>query len=107
LKYRFGRREKSLSLGVYVDTSLKSARTKRTEAHLLLDDGVDPSEQRGFEKSAEVDTFDSVTLEWLDLAGEAKRRARRPDTFEQLRYRLKTYTFSYGCKHGIRAIGAL
>jgi len=42
LKYRFGGREKSLSLDVYDDTSLNSARAKRAEAHQLLDDGVDP-----------------------------------------------------------------
>jgi len=106
LKYRFDGREKSLSLGVYDDTSLKVARTKRTEAHQLLDDGIDPSEQRRVERSAKVDTFESVALEWLDLAGKAKRGGLRPGTIEQLRHRLKTYAFPYIGKHRIRAIGA-
>lgn len=106
LKYRVGGREKGLSLGVYDNTSLKGARNKRTEAHELLGEGIDPSEQRRAEKSAQVDTFESVAREWLDLAGKPKRGGLRPGTIEQLRHRLKTYAFPYIGKHPIGAVGA-
>jgi len=104
LKYRFGVREKGLSLGVYDDTSLKSARNKRAEAHELFDDGIDRNEQRRAEKSAQVDTFESVALERLNLAGKPKLGGLRPGTIAQLRHHLKTYAFPYIGKHPISAV---
>lgn len=41
-KYRFGGKEKRLSLGVYPDVSLKDARDRRDEARKLLAKGIDP-----------------------------------------------------------------
>lgn len=41
--YRFQRKSKTLSLGVYSDVSLEKARARRQEASGLLADGVDPS----------------------------------------------------------------
>lgn len=46
LKYRFAGKEKRLSLGVYPETSLKEARARCDEARKLLNEGVDPSQQR-------------------------------------------------------------
>lgn len=46
LKYRFGGKEKLLSMGTYPDTSLKKAREKRDVARALLASGVDPSAAR-------------------------------------------------------------
>ena len=43
LKYRFGGREKLISLGIYTIVSLSHARKKRRAAKLLLDQGIDPS----------------------------------------------------------------
>jgi integrase len=43
LKYRFAGKEKTLSLGVYPEVSLKNAREGRTEARKLLANGADPS----------------------------------------------------------------
>jgi hypothetical protein len=40
LKYRFGGTEKTLALGVYPDTGLKSARDKRDAARKQLADGM-------------------------------------------------------------------
>lgn len=45
-RYRYGGREKLLSLGTYPDTSLKLARQKREDARQLLAANVDPSAQR-------------------------------------------------------------
>ncbi len=39
LKYRFNRKEKRISLGVYPDVTLKVARDRRDEARKLLADG--------------------------------------------------------------------
>ena len=45
-KYRYGGKEKRLSLGTYPDTGLSEARDKRDAARKLLASGVDPSQQR-------------------------------------------------------------
>jgi len=68
LKYRFGGKEKLLSLGTYPEVSLKEARTKRDEARKLLVQGIDPGEQRKAQKAAQVDrganSFEVVAREW-------------------------------------------
>lgn len=66
LKYRFHGKEKLLALGVYPDTTLKSARDKRDEARKLLASGVDPSEARKAEKAARHsdNSFEAVAREW-------------------------------------------
>ena len=51
LRYRMDGKEKTLSLGVYPDVSLKDARARRDAARKLLADGVDPSEQRKDDKA--------------------------------------------------------
>lgn len=50
-KYRFGGKEKLLSMGTYPDTTLKKAREKRDAARALLASEVDPSAVR---KAAKV-----------------------------------------------------
>lgn len=46
IKYKFDGKEKTLSLGTYSNVSLKSARIKREKIKQLLDEGIDPSQQR-------------------------------------------------------------
>lgn len=67
LKYRFGGKEKRLSLGVYPDVSLAKARERREGARAVLADGIDPSEQRRQQqdKDAGVDSFETVAREWF------------------------------------------
>lgn len=69
LKYRFGGKEKRLSLGVYPDVSLKDARQRRDEARKLLADDVDPGENRKAKKLARSDlaanSFEVVAREWF------------------------------------------
>lgn len=50
-KYRFGRKEKCLSLGTYPLTSLEDARRSRDAAKELLARNIDPSEIRKQEKT--------------------------------------------------------
>ncbi len=44
LKYRFGGKEKRVSLGVYPVVSLAEARNRRTSLRAMLGEGVDPME---------------------------------------------------------------
>ena len=71
LKYRFGGKEKLLSLGTYPEIGLKEARRRREEARSLIAQGVDPSELKKEEKAATIvaerersATFEAVAREW-------------------------------------------
>ena len=67
-KYRFGGKEKLLSLGVYPETGLTEARARRAAARKLLESGVDPSAARKAQRSARgtigADSFEAVAREW-------------------------------------------
>ncbi|MCG5525751.1 integrase arm-type DNA-binding domain-containing protein [Ectothiorhodospira haloalkaliphila] len=67
-KYRYGGKEKRLSLGVYPDISLKVARERRDEARKQLANGVDPSEHRRAQKTAKqgkvANSFEVIAREW-------------------------------------------
>lgn len=69
-KYRFGGKEKRISLGVYPDVGLKLARDRRDEARKLLAEGIDPSANRKANKAAGVEkaanSFEVVAREWFD-----------------------------------------
>ena len=68
LRYKFGGKEKLLSLGVYPDIGLKDARTRRDEARKLLANDIDPGENRKATKAAKVEraanSFEVVAREW-------------------------------------------
>ena len=70
LKYRFGGKEKLLSLGVYPQTSLAEARAARDGAKRLLRQGTDPSAARKEAKREAVaeagNTFAALAREWHD-----------------------------------------
>lgn len=85
LKYRFGGKEKRLSLGVYPEVGLKEARDLRDAARELLGKGVDPSTNRKAQKVAQAshgDSFQVVGLEWFEKfngpwAESHRKRTRR------------------------------
>jgi integrase len=68
-KYRFGGKEKLLSLGTYPEVSLKGAREARAEARKLLGAGRDPGAERKAVKTALVrqvaGSFEAVAREWF------------------------------------------
>jgi integrase len=70
LKYRFGGKEKLLSMGTYPEVSLKDARQRRDDARKLLADGVDPSANKKAVKAAQgeraANSFETVAREWFD-----------------------------------------
>ena len=66
-KYRFGGKEKLLSLGTYPEVSLAQARGRRDEARKQVADGIDPSQARQAMKAAKIQnesTFEVVAREW-------------------------------------------
>ncbi|MBN3801619.1 integrase arm-type DNA-binding domain-containing protein [Paraburkholderia sp. Ac-20336] len=71
LKYRFGGKEKLISLGTYPDVSLKDARDRCEEARKKLAAGYDPGEARKAQKRADKDqatnSFEVVAREWFQL----------------------------------------
>ncbi len=69
LDYRHQGKRKTLSAGVYPDTTLAAARATRDSARKLLAAGVDPSEHRKAEKLAgeeqAANSFEAIAREWL------------------------------------------
>jgi integrase len=69
LKYRFNGKENRISLGVYPETTLRSARDRRDTERKLLAEGIDPSKSRKTEKSAQANraanSFEQVAREWF------------------------------------------
>ena len=88
-KYRHGRIERLLALGVYPAVTLKRAREKREEARRLIADGVDPVAKRRSDKAALADSFRAVVDEWLGKQqGDARGRHRRaPEVLARRRLR--------------------
>jgi integrase len=65
-KYRFGGKQKRLSLGIYPEVSLREAREKRDACRKQVAGGIDPSDLRKAEKLelAGHESFEFVTREW-------------------------------------------
>ena len=92
-KYRFGGKEKLLSLGTYPDTGLAAARERRDQARRQVQAGIDPSEQRKAQKAAGAEraanSFAVIAEEWL-----AKQRMA-PATLEKARWTLDNLVFPW------------
>ena len=69
MDYRFGDARRTLAFGKYPEISLSEARTKRTEAKRLIDQGIDPGEMRKAQKASMTEraanSFEAVAREWL------------------------------------------
>jgi integrase len=65
-KYRFGGKEKRLSLGVYPDIALKVARDRRDDGRRQVANGINPGLARQAQKVAQAaaDSFETVAREW-------------------------------------------
>jgi hypothetical protein len=77
-KYRFGGKEKRLSLGVYPEVTLADARESHDELRKLLAKGVDPGVHRKAQKTSRTgraeDSFEFVGREWYAKFIERCRR---------------------------------
>jgi len=98
LKYRFGGKEKRISLGTYPAIGLKDARQRRDEAKTMLAKGIDPGEQKKVIKAEAVATakdealtFEAAAREWY-----AKKTVALTDGYrKQLMARLENLLFPY------------
>jgi len=96
LAYRFGGKQKTLSIGSYELVSLREARDKRYEAKKLLLEGIDPGEQKKAAKAAAIDaqqeaenTFEAIAREWYPIR---ERQVSERQAHRVLRY-LETKAF--------------
>lgn len=68
--YRFGRKQKSLAIGVYPETSLKEARMARFKAREDVDEGKDPNLEKKKKKVmvelGNANTFKTIAYEWYE-----------------------------------------
>ena len=68
-KYRFGAKDKRISLGVYPDVSLKEARKRREQARQMVANDIDPSEHRKAHRAARAEgsmnCFEAIAREWF------------------------------------------
>ncbi|RUS68099.1 Prophage integrase IntS [Saezia sanguinis] len=67
--YRFDGKDKTLSLGVYPEVSLKMARDRRDEISRQVVEGINPSEYRKQSRQAlteiQENSFENVAREWF------------------------------------------
>lgn len=79
MKYRINGKEKKLSLGIYTDVSLKSARQRRAEARVLVADGIDQSQMKLDEaeaaKAASANIFKVIGNEFIQKSALEGRAA--------------------------------
>ncbi len=90
LKYRFGGKEKRLSVGAYPEVSLKEARAKGDAARRMLRDGIDPGaakQARKRQAKLEVtNAFKVVSQDWIEHQSarwEAQTQKRIVDSLEK------------------------
>ena len=102
-RYRFARKAKMLSLGVYPEVSLVEARRRRDKARETLAAGIDPSAQRKLHKLiahvAADNAFEPVAREWL-----AGRGNLADTTRVKLHWLLESFAFPWV---GTRPIGEI
>ena len=69
-RYRFGGKEKMISLGKYPKVSLADARRARESARSILDQGKDPSVEKALMRAVAMseagDTFEVVARDWFE-----------------------------------------
>lgn len=111
LKYRFGGKEKRLSLGAYPEVPLsqtkkdapKGARQKAFEARALLAEGIDPGAVKQANKAverAQEETFQAIAEEWF----QEFRHTWTDSTAETIISRLRMDVFPYLGGRPIREI---
>jgi integrase len=93
-RYRYGGKEKTLSLGAYPSISLKDARQGRDDAKRLLSQGIDPVNHRHAVKADRVEatanTFRAIAVEWLE---HVHKKTVGPTTYPKNARRLEMYAY--------------
>lgn len=88
LDFTYKGKRKSMSLGVYPLISLSRARKKRDEALLLLDQGINPIDEKKKENK-KYDTFKIVFEKWLQIA----KIEWKDNTYAQNVKRIKNHVY--------------
>lgn len=87
-KYRFGGKERLLSMGTYPDVTLKAARERRDDARALLQSGIDPGAARKAAKAnrstAGINSFETTAREFHDVKREEWSEAHAKRWLERL-----------------------
>ncbi len=106
LKYRYGGKEKRISLGKYPTVTLENARKKREDAKILLDENIDPSvaklEEKILKTVSTANSFESIARDWL----EKKRHEIKPKTHKNIVDRLEMNLFPKIGKLPIQSVTA-
>ena len=102
--YRLSDKRYTLSLGVYDDISLRTARERRREARELVANGINPATARKEEKAKQqrARTFKEVAEEWR----ERMALAWTPKHAERVHSRLKAYVYPWLGNESIDGITA-
>jgi integrase len=70
VKYRLGGKESTISIGSFPDVGIKAARVEREAVKNLLQQGLDPVQERRLNRAAAVmssgNTFATVAQDWLE-----------------------------------------
>ena len=104
--YRFNGKRKTLAIGSYPELTLAQAREKHNAARKLLNDGIDPSENKKAIKAtklgAAANSFEVIALEWIasHMANKATSHA------DKVKRRFETYIFPWLGNKGISEITA-
>ncbi len=76
LRYRFGGKEKTFSIGIYPTVSLRDARERAFKARKTISAGVDPMEEKKAAQNAfklaeakNVETVEAISREWFEKFG--------------------------------------
>ena len=100
-KYRFNNKEKSLSLGVYPDVSLKKARERRDEERKKLVDKIDPALNRKAIKAAWALCVECGTRNFWTGTSSKKRFSELFFAWKVRRASAATYNYSESNPHVI------
>ena len=96
-RYRWGGKEKLLSLGVYPEIELATARERSAEIRKQVANGIDPGavriERKVAQAAAGETTFKAITLEWI--ANMLKARGLSPDHIERTTRRFEVHLFPW------------
>ncbi len=104
--YRFDGKQKTISLGVYPEVSLKDARGKHAEARKKLAQGTNPSVDRKLEKSARLEdsknSFELLARDWVTTQLRSLTQSHRDRTLK----RFEHYLFPWIGNQPIKSIKA-
>jgi integrase len=99
VNYRFHGKDKTLSLGVYPQTSLAEAREKRLQARKLIEQGLDPSLEKKKIKLANAtksaNTFEAIAREWFEQRKSRWRPRYADDVIKRLENDIFPHIGSY------------